>query len=45
MMEHLGCLGTQAHADCNTRLWNGEGSCTRKRNVILAQPVRSVSLT
>ncbi|MGB5831606.1 MAG: HupU protein [Thiohalocapsa sp.] len=29
MMEHLGCLGTQAHADCNTRLWNGEGSCTR----------------
>jgi NiFe hydrogenase small subunit HydA len=29
MMEHLGCLGTQAHADCNTRTWNGEGSCTR----------------
>lgn len=29
MMEHLGCVGTQAHADCNTRLWNGEGSCTR----------------
>ncbi|MCF7984190.1 MAG: HupU protein [Thiohalocapsa sp.] len=29
MMEHLGCLGTQAHADCNTRLWNGDGSCTR----------------
>lgn len=29
MMEHLGCLGTQAHADCNMRLWNGEGSCTR----------------
>lgn len=29
MMEHLGCKGTQAHADCNTRLWNGEGSCTR----------------
>lgn len=29
MMEHLGCLGTQAHADCNTRLWNGEGSCIR----------------
>ncbi|MDR9468028.1 HupU protein [Marinospirillum sp.] len=27
MMEHLGCLGTQAHADCNIRLWNGEGSC------------------
>lgn len=29
MMEHLGCLGTQAHADCNLRLWNGQGSCTR----------------
>jgi NiFe hydrogenase small subunit HydA len=29
MMEFMGCLGTQAHADCNTRLWNGEGSCTR----------------
>lgn len=29
MMEHLGCLGTQAHADCNARPWNGEGSCTR----------------
>lgn len=29
MMEHLGCLGTQAHGDCNTRPWNGEGSCTR----------------
>lgn len=29
LMEHLGCLGTQAHADCNTRAWNGEGSCTR----------------
>ncbi len=29
LMEHMGCLGTQAHADCNTRLWNGEGSCTR----------------
>ena len=29
MMEHMGCKGTQAHADCNTRLWNGEGSCTR----------------
>lgn len=29
MMEHLGCLGTQAHADCNLRLWNGEGSCLR----------------
>ncbi len=29
MMENLGCVGTQAHADCNTRTWNGEGSCTR----------------
>ncbi len=29
LMEHLGCLGTQAQADCNTRLWNGEGSCVR----------------
>ena len=28
-MENMGCKGTQAHADCNTRLWNGEGSCTR----------------
>ncbi len=29
MMEHMGCKGTQAHGDCNTRLWNGQGSCTR----------------
>jgi uptake hydrogenase small subunit len=29
LMEHMGCKGTQAHADCNTRLWNGEGSCPR----------------
>lgn len=29
LMENLGCKGTQAHADCNTRLWNGEGSCLR----------------
>jgi ferredoxin hydrogenase small subunit len=29
LMENMGCKGTQAHADCNTRLWNGEGSCTR----------------
>lgn len=29
MMEHCGCLGTQARADCNTRLWNGSGSCLR----------------
>jgi len=24
MMEHMGCLVTQADADCNTRLWNAE---------------------
>lgn len=29
LMEHLGCVGTQAAADCNIRTWNGEGSCTR----------------
>ena len=29
MMENMGCKGTQAHADCNIRLWNGSGSCTR----------------
>jgi ferredoxin hydrogenase small subunit len=29
LMENLGCKGTQAHADCNIRHWNGEGSCTR----------------
>lgn len=29
LMENLGCIGTQAHADCNIRLWNGEGSCLR----------------
>ena len=29
MMEHMGCKGTQAHADCNIRLWNGVGSCLR----------------
>ncbi|NBC35240.1 HupU protein [Novosphingobium sp. FSY-8] len=27
MMEHLGCKGTQARADCNIRAWNGSGSC------------------
>lgn len=27
MMEHRGCLGTQARADCNIRAWNGSGSC------------------
>ena len=29
IMEHLGCQGTQARADCNSRLWNGGGSCLR----------------
>ncbi len=29
MMEHLGCLGTQARADCNIRPWNGSGSCLK----------------
>ena len=28
LMEHLGCVGTQAVGDCNIRGWNGEGSCT-----------------
>ena len=29
LMENLGCKGTQAHADCNLRAWNGSGSCLR----------------
>lgn len=29
LMENLGCKGTRAHADCNTRPWNGQGSCVR----------------
>ena len=29
LMEHLGCLGTQARADCNLRGWNGSGSCLK----------------
>jgi uptake hydrogenase small subunit len=29
LMENLGCLGTQAHADCNVRPWHGVGSCVR----------------
>lgn len=29
LMENMGCMGTQAHADCNIRLWNGSGSCVR----------------
>lgn len=28
LMENMGCKGTQAHADCNVRPWNGSGSCT-----------------
>ncbi|WYK03837.1 HupU protein [Cereibacter sphaeroides f. sp. denitrificans] len=28
MMEHMGCIGTQAVGDCNIRPWNGSGSCT-----------------
>ena len=29
MMENMGCLGTQAQADCNIRPWNGGGSCLK----------------
>ncbi len=29
MMEHLGCIGTQVHGDCNIRRWNGDGCCIR----------------
>ena len=29
LMENLGCLGTQAKADCNIRPWNGSGSCLK----------------
>jgi uptake hydrogenase small subunit len=29
LMENMGCKATQAHGDCNTRLWNGSGSCLR----------------
>lgn len=29
LMENLGCKGTQAHADCNLRPWNGQGSCLK----------------
>jgi ferredoxin hydrogenase small subunit len=25
----MGCVGTQAHGDCNTRVWNAHGSCIR----------------
>jgi hypothetical protein len=29
LMENMGCKATQAHGDCNVRLWNGSGSCLR----------------
>ena len=29
LMENLGCKGTQAHADCNLRLCNGNVSCVK----------------
>ena len=29
LMENMGCVGTQAHGDCNKRVWNGHGSCVR----------------
>lgn len=29
LMENLGCKGTQVHADCNTRPWNGNNSCIK----------------
>lgn len=29
LMENLGCKATQTKADCNIRLWNGQGSCLR----------------
>jgi ferredoxin hydrogenase small subunit len=29
LMENMGCKATQAHADCNIRLWNVSGSCLR----------------
>lgn len=29
LMENLGCKGTQVHADCNTRPWNGSSSCLK----------------
>ncbi|MFC0159323.1 HupU protein [Mameliella alba] len=29
MMEHMGCVGTQAVGDCNIRGWNGGSCCTR----------------
>ncbi|MCK6412137.1 MAG: HupU protein [Azonexus sp.] len=29
LMENLGCKGTQTHADCSLRPWNGQGSCLR----------------
>lgn len=29
LIEHLGCRGTQAHADCNIRPWHGGSSCLK----------------
>jgi len=29
LMENMGCLGTQARADCNINYWNGSGSCLK----------------
>jgi uptake hydrogenase small subunit len=36
LMEHLGCKATQAVGDCNQRLWNGGGSCTRSGSTCIA---------
>ena len=36
MMEHLGCIGTQAVGDCNIRPWNGGGSCTSAGTACIA---------
>lgn len=29
LIEHLGCRGTLAHADCNIRPWHGASSCLK----------------
>ena len=36
MMEHLGCVRTQAVGDCNIRPLNGIGSCTHGRYPCIA---------
>ena len=36
MMEHLGCVGTQAVGDCNIRGWNGGHSCTEAGHPCIA---------